>query len=270
MICLDCRALLGDDERCDRSAAHRVVSLAEADGCAALAAAVWSGPSIARYVSPEAQTGATGLGVVLAMAGGAANSVELIAGAAAVWSGALVASVAAHVSAGRVRPTGGFANLRGAESRRARHRGLAEGRDRISAPLSGEPCLAYLIRFEASAHFGGPVLLYEAASAPFEVPLADGRRVRAPGGRIRLAARSERVIDDTAAIDRFLERFHPGLRAGGPRRPLPYDRVVEAILPAGAEVDLYARTTAEAMSYRESARLLLVRDVPCVGESDAA
>lgn len=267
-LCLDCRVLLPVGERCELNARHEVVDLQRADGRAALRSAIWDAPRIRRFVTPETRVLIfAGLGAALVLTALTFGAIgALIAFIAIIVMPGVVLGVLAliHHSYRPALPRGTSPHML-LPWRRSK-RGVVHGDSTIRAPLTGRPCIAYIVCYTASNYYGGDVMLVDCATGGFSVQLDDGRDVEIPAGRIRLEVPQSQAVADLALIHEHVERISQELRNDGTEaRPhLPYDSATEGLLGDGDRVELFCQLNEVTMSYRETAKRFVPMTVPRV------
>lgn len=257
-ICLNCRVLLPRDTPCDRSPRHEVARLDEDDGRAALRHRVWTKPGALPLPFPAkaAMTAVGSMGMIIL--GTAFGPLGLLGGAALIGT-PLVLSIESRAR----HPRGTATYLRKVRAGSG-YVGTVSGDDRFTAPLSGRSCLAYALALRIDPNRVGNIVLVDSATCGFTLDCNDGRRIQIAPGRIRLDGEHDKTITDESVVRRFLKTVDQTLTAPDEHSPIPHDRATELILEAGARVQANGRTTEIAMSYRESAKNLVMRHVPRV------
>lgn len=285
-VCLDCRALLLEDERCDCAA--EAVAPASPAGWDALSSAAWgrsppSSPPRGRARGPlslAAQvSGASFAAVATLVVIFSARATEDVFDRGTTWVLAVVlwlvcSAIATWEIAASREPQvtrSGRAFARGVGWRRTVFEGLAgrvEGETTVVAPLSGQPCLAYSVWICS----GDSVLLRDARCAEHVIFTEDGDRVEIAAGRVDvdaprgLARRYSMRIADEFLLD---QRLHPppalgDADPGEANHPFAGDFGYELILLPGDRVLVASELEVDAgeaspASYRDK---MPVRRVP--------
>ncbi|AKT39080.1 hypothetical protein [Chondromyces crocatus] len=295
-ICVDCRTLLSEGERCDGGLTHRVTSLATAEGRAKLTDEVWGPPSARRRARQLAKAGGGGAGIGSFLEGCNACDVPtsseglaialfvLIAGLVSLllyWVGAkIVEAIRAHQN--RPKPHGGLL-WPASVGRRAGPAGVITRllpdpaapsdvrRLALRAPAGRENCAAYAIDLRCKRFLRSDIMLHAAESAGFEVRLDDGSVAHVPAGRIRLEGPAVRRRRGAAsAVEQYVEALAPRRSEPDDVEPFPYDFVDEITARPGDRVRLFGAWERMAVpgtpaGYRAVAPVVLVpQDVPAL------
>jgi hypothetical protein len=285
-ICIDCRTLLGPDERCDGGPAHRVTSLETKKGREKLLDEVWGPPDARRRAQQLAKAGGGGLGIGSALEGGCGScdagpeaffvviAIFLIAAAvvAVVWLGMkIVEWIRAYRN--RPKPNGGLKRP-ASIGRRGAIAGVVQWPARLDAPASNADCVAWALDLRCKRFLRADLMLHDAETAGFEVKLDDGTVARIPAGRIRLEGPAERMgRSDVPAVEKFVESLAP--KVTGPDEfttelePIPYDIVDEVLVRPGDRVQIFGELEREVdpaatAGYREAGAVLVPKGVPAI------
>lgn len=297
-ICLACRTLLGPLETCSGGRQHVAVALDDPGGRKRLWDEVWGPDSRARQLRRAVKAGAGG-GIgssVLDCAGAGCNPLDactvassgaevvavlaviLLALVAALAIGLLVWLSARLVE--EIRERMDKPKPHGALLAPPKPRGDVQGRGIVKTgpgvPLPWKPgrAVAYAFELHEKRAFGGGAMLRDAATAGFEIELADGRVVRVPAGRLRiLGKRGKEEAVERERLDAFLREAAPG-DTGEDRRLFPYEHVRALVLSPGDRVELLgdlepSADPAAAHAYRASAGVLIPIGVPVVRVREA-
>jgi hypothetical protein len=291
-VCLGCRSLFVAGEECDGGAGHKVVDVATKKGRRSLVHAVW-GVGAEIKAKEVARAGGTGAGV-----GGAGQAMDCsgcsggcdmpdvggggeVLAVLAVIAVAAIAAIALYFlvkvivvfvrrKMNEPRATGAVLQLPALPAAGAGLRGKVTGTLELTAPITSEPCVAYLAELTNLRVLTRHLMLREARTSGFEVTLDDGRIVRVPAGRLHLEGERERFSrSDRPSAESWVEAIDKETFTGEPLAPIPFDEAAEARLMPGdvvelaPEVDTVADPT-RATGYRDAAMVLAPVGVPRV------
>lgn len=256
--CLNCRVLLPPDTPCDRSPRHEVARLDEQSGREALSHRVWTRPG-ALPLPFTAKAAITAVGAMGMIVLGTAFGPLAALGGAALIGGPLALSIES-----RARHPRGTATYRRQVRSGSGYVGTVSGAADTRAPLTDRPCLAYALFLRKDPNRVGDIMLVDSITTGFTIDCDDGRRVQVPPGRVRLDGEHDKTITDETPIRHFLAAIDEKLIAPYEHGPVPHDRATEVLLESGDRVHAFGRTTEIAMSYRESAKNLVMSHVPRV------
>jgi hypothetical protein len=266
-ICLDCRTLHRHGAPCAYSRRHTVVALDTEQGRSALRREVWETPWVPRAALASQEWRVASL-ITPAVVGILCMNAWAAAGTALVMWGARAGDAlrarSRRMAAALTPPRGRPGHLRLLGRRDTHLRGHLRG-PRVTAPLTGRPCLGYSVLLRANEFFGGDIMLIDAWIGDGSVALHDGRTVHIPEGLVEIDDPAPDTVTDQAAIERFLAGLAPGeTRAllAGERPPVPYDVVTESILPVDTELEVAGKLVEVPGMYRDAGRAWRLRDVP--------
>jgi len=279
-ICIDCRTLLAEGERCDAGHRHRVVSLKSPEGRGALLDEVWGPPSVRRRAMQLAKAGGGGLTFGSVFDGCTAcdacttggdlgefavivAGIMLIAAVVVVVYYVLIKIIEAiQAWRNRLKPHGALRRP-ASVGRGASFMGSVTQAATLNAPASQTPCAAYALDLASRRFLGGELMLHDAATAGFEVRLEDGRRVQVPAGRIRLEGVAG-LESGTSTLQSYLQSIDPARGNADDLDPLPFDEVRETRLCKGDRVQIHGTLEpipdpeAPAGDYRQAAPVIYV------------
>ncbi len=286
-ICIDCRTLLGPDERCDGGLAHRVTSLDTPEGRAKLFDEVWGPPDARRRAQQLAKAGGGGLGLGSVLESGCGGcdvgggefflvvvAIAIVAAAVVgvVW---LAMKIIEWIRAYRNRPKPHGGLKRPASvGRRGTISGVVQWPARLDAPASNADCVAWALDLRCKRFLRADLMLHDAETAGFEVKLDDGTTARIPAGRIRLEGPAERMSRSSVpAVEQFVASLAP--KEQGPDEfttelePFPYDIVDEVLVRPGDRVQIFGELEREvdpetSTGYREAGAVLVPKGVPAI------
>ncbi|UQA60179.1 hypothetical protein [Polyangium aurulentum] len=286
-ICIDCRTLLGPDERCDGGLAHRVTSLETPEGRAKLVDEVWGPPDARRRAQQLAKAGGGGLGLGSVLEGGCGGcdaigseaffAVIAIVIVAAVVIGVvwLVMKIVEWIRAymNRPKPHGGLKRP-ASIGRRGAISGVVQWPAKLDAPATNADCVAWALDLRCKRFLRADLMMHDAETAGFEVKLDDGTTARIPAGRIRLEGPAERLDrSDAPELEKFVKTLAPDVQGPEEFTPhlevFPYDTVDEVLVRPGDRVQIFGELEREMdpganVGYRESGAVLVPKGVPAI------
>jgi hypothetical protein len=286
-ICIDCRTLLGPNERCDGGLAHRVTSLETPEGRAKLVDEVWGPPDARRRAQQLAKAGGGGLGIGSVLEGGcggcdaigseaffAVIGIVIIAAVVTgiVWLGMkIVESIRAYMN--RPKPHGGLKRPAWV-GRRVAASGVVQWPAKLDAPATNADCVAWALDLRCKRFLRADLMMHDAETAGFEVKLDDGTTARIPAGRIRLEGPADRMRRaDVPELERFVQTLAPQVQGPDdcmpPLEVFPYDTVDEVLVRPGDRVQIFGDLEREmdpaaSVGYREAGAVLVPKGVPAI------
>lgn len=272
-ICLNCRTALGDGQPCD-SRWHQTAGLRERDGREALlerafpAESSFSRNGEPKNTSPPRRAWPWVILFLLCAVAFARFPSLLLLALGLTAAGAVARVELRRVYAARRLPRGAVREpplLREATP----IAGTVLETKQLPSPLLERPCVAFAISLEHSDGESVHTVLRDAATIGFDLETNDGQRVAIPRGRLRLAAKGDRVFDRKAVLC-YVRSLDPlGVRS----KPDPFGHRVarEAVLRVGDRVLLHNHVE-QALDpdtppegYREAApSVLRPAGTPCV------
>lgn len=288
-ICIGCRTLYGEREKCPGGGSHETVSLFDADGRALLEDEVWGPDSRAREMRRLARAGAGGATLGGFADGCSASGCEVleacssagdIGGAIVSLFGIVLAAIVVGIltmvlywlvktivnairdALDKPKPHGALLPPPKIPARAAKARGVVRRAKTLDLPWREGRACAYLLELHEKRVFGGGAMLRDAEAAGFEIDLDDGRVVRVPPGRIRLFGKTTREDVDEKRLGAHLSEIESDTR-----KLFPHDFARTIVLAEGDRVEVLGplETSADPVAgggYRASAGVFAPAGVP--------
>lgn len=288
-ICVGCRTLFGEGEKCPGGGPHETVSLTDAKGRALLDDEVWGPDSRAREIRKMARAGAGGATAGGILEGCNLNGCEVLDGCSGLGDAGeailyVIGIVIAAVIVGIVvmvlywliktlvqwtrdkldtpKPHGALLAPPRPKARAVQGRGVVRRSKPVELPWKEGKAAAYLMELHEKRVFGGGAMLRDAEAGGFDVELDDGRIVRVPPGRVRIFGAT--AIED---VEPKLSAVLSEIEETDGRKLFSHDHARAIVINEGDVVEVLgvlepSADTAAGGGYRASAGILAPVGVP--------
>lgn len=290
-VCLACRTLFDHGEDC-RGKGHQTVSIVAASGRAKLDDEVWGPDSRARALRQAAKAGAGG-GVAGSIFDGCsgcdigANALDgcgsaggeailgALVGVVVIVIGALLGLIIYWIVRAIVRlirdwmhkpqPHGALYAPPKPKKIAIAAKGVVRSGQTLATPWREGSAYGWAMELHERRVLGGGAMMRDARSAGFDVALDDGRVLRVPAGRIRVASGLVRVDADRSKLDELIAGIDRARQ--DEKTVFPYDFARALTIEEGDHVEVMGEITHSASAaaegnYRTNAAIMEPVGVP--------